>query len=416
MEISPKPNGAKVALGFPLRPVLLSVSLLLIGGLGGMMLSRTYVPGPDGSEDRGIRGNPGPWGEFYYVPFTISAPEEALPVRSVEAHGTHWFFKHHTRGDLAKLFDSENIPSGIRDELLDPTRLEEKAEGITVSPTAGALLNLPDDARKRIYRLLGQIPENRTEILLIHKSTLKDRFGGRGISEETRRLFRKLSCEHGDYLVFSGLATLLTQLRTYEEKAQFLKGITLQQTMLLRIHATPRSDVAALANYWGKGSKSTDVRTIFQSLSKIPVGTWVNIVMVLPSVPASELYEYPVAPDNPLAGPAHARDCHWTTFNFFRDPPQLEVTPEDLIKELKEHYAPAVGDPRYGDVLLLSTSQGEIIHSCVYIADNIVYTKNGSTAISPWLLEQLPDLLSQYYFMAPEGESLKISSYRNKQF
>src|SRR5205807_122660 len=40
---------------------------------------------------------PGPWGELEYVPMTIAAPDDILPVRALVAEGTHWFFKSYSR-------------------------------------------------------------------------------------------------------------------------------------------------------------------------------------------------------------------------------------------------------------------------------------------------------------------------------
>ena len=122
------------------------------------------------------------------------------------------------------------------------------------------------------------------------------------------RIFHQLCCDHGDYLVFAGLATMLAHLPSYEEKVNFVKALTRQRTMLLQIHQKPETDIAALANYWGKGSRSTDVRTVLESLSKVPGGAWVNVLMMIPPRPAWQLYSYPNLQDNPLNRPgAHPR-------------------------------------------------------------------------------------------------------------
>ncbi|MFM7354079.1 MAG: hypothetical protein ACKO1G_13865, partial [Microcystis aeruginosa] len=44
---------------------------------------------------------------------------------------------------------------------------------------------------------------------------------------------------------------------------------------------------------------------------------------------------------------------------------------------LKDQYQPVVGHPQFGDIVLLTLPDGSSIHSAVYIADNIVFTKNG---------------------------------------
>jgi hypothetical protein len=64
----------------------------------------------------------------------------------------------------------------------------------------------------------------------------------------------------------------------------------------------------------------------------------------------------------------------------------------------------------------LATAAGPIIHSCVYLADNIVYSKNGANHTAPWLLATIPEVLSTYSAYIPTNETLKVLYYRNKNY
>jgi hypothetical protein len=64
----------------------------------------------------------------------------------------------------------------------------------------------------------------------------------------------------------------------------------------------------------------------------------------------------------------------------------------------------------FGDVLMFLNGQGNAIHSCVYIADDIVYTKNGENIASPWLLMKIGDVQRVYSY---EGQS-SIQGFRLK--
>ena len=50
----------------------------------------------------------------------------------------------------------------------------------------------------------------------------------------------------------------------------------------------------------------------------------------------------------------------------------------------------------YGDILLLMNDRNEIKHSAVYLADDLVFTKNGNNYRQPWMLMHIPDLLATY--------------------
>lgn len=362
----------------------------------------------------GERQHQGPWGELYSTPFTISAPEELLPMRKIEEAGTLWLFPQAHFSDVERVLEATGMPSNLLAELTEPGALIQTPAGMELRPASKTLLALPSEVRKKLYQAVLEHPENRGQIIFIHKDTLGDRFGRTHNGEHTLMLFKQLCCEHGDYLVFCGLSTVLEQLSTYEEKRDFMRGLTSQRTLTLRMRIKPGEDTSDLASYWGRGIKATDVRTIFESLADTPAGGTLGIITVLPPLPSSQMYFYPT-PDNPLNGPAPVRDCHWTSFNFFNDVADPQLSNQAYyMQKLKEDYIPAPGDPRYGDIAIFSKPSGVVVHSAVYIADDIFFTKNGATFTYPWMLESLPDLLKQYSFQVEPGEKLVVSYFRQK--
>lgn len=393
-------------------------ALLIIGVLLGAVLMKWYdrveMSGTVTTTTLGHPLRPGPWGEVYSTPFTIAAPEELLPMRKLEENGTRWIFPNAHYSDVVSLLESTGMPANLQAELMAPETLVQTASGMEMLPSSKTLLALPAGPRKKLYQALLQYPENRGQITFIHKDTLGDRFGASHNGEHTLMLFKQLCCEHGDYLVFSGLSVVLAQLPTYEEKRDFMRGLTCQRTLTMWFRVKQGMDINALANYWGKGIKGTDVRTIFESIADAPNGGTLGVINVLPPLPSSQMFVYPT-PDNPLNGPSPVRDCHWTSFNFFQDVPDQQMSdPAHFMQKLKEDYIPAAGDPRYGDIALFSKPSGNIVHSAVYLADDILYTKNGATFTYPWMLETLSDLLKQYSFQVEPGEKLVVSYFRLK--
>jgi len=50
-----------------------------------------------------------------------------------------------------------------------------------------------------------------------------------------------------------------------------------------------------------------------------------------------------------------------------------------------------------GDIVLFSTASSTIpIHAAVYIADDLLFTKNGGVYWSPWMLTTLDELKKMY--------------------
>ena len=93
--------------------------------------------------------------------------------------------------------------------------------------------------------------------------------------------------------------------------------------------------------------------------------------------------------------------------NFFRAKPDNRFLDFAYVQRvLKSDYKQIDGPPIYGDVISLQNATGTPVHMCVYLADDVVFTKNGHDHIEPWLLMKLPDILAQY----PAG----VAIYRNK--
>lgn len=53
-------------------------------------------------------------------------------------------------------------------------------------------------------------------------------------------------------------------------------------------------------------------------------------------------------------------------------------------------------------------------HSAIYLADGIVYTKNGKSPILPWTLSTVADVAAEYSYTLGEGEKIAVSYYRQK--
>ena len=65
----------------------------------------------------------------------------------------------------------------------------------------------------------------------------------------------------------------------------------------------------------------------------------------------------------------------------------------------------------YGDMIVFN-SGGRAIHGCIYIAEDIVFTKNGASHYQPWTLMHLNDVLATY----PTDQPLRVMTFRDKRF
>jgi hypothetical protein len=47
-------------------------------------------------------------------------------------------------------------------------------------------------------------------------------------------------------------------------------------------------------------------------------------------------------------------------------------------------------------VFILDGASGNAIHSCVYLADDLVFTKNGRSPTQPWVVMKVDDVVTYY--------------------
>jgi hypothetical protein len=104
-------------------------------------------------------------------------------------------------------------------------------------------------------------------------------------------------------------------------------------------------------------------------------------------------------------------DCFWSAMNFFNETPDPQYfNQQSTIRALKEDYIVTKDQPVFGDRIMLLDARSQALHMCVYIADGVVFTKNGSDFKSPWVLMKLSDMLALY----PSKEALRLVTYRPK--
>ena len=133
---------------------------------------------------------------------------------------------------------------------------------------------------------------------------------------------------------------------------------------------------------------------MLRSLAKIPEGTTLNVSYLLPPFARLRLYMFSPPSSDPSV---EKQDCFWSALNFFNDKPDARLADKDFaLEQLKTAYVETKSPRTYGDLILLLDAAGATLHACVYIADDVVFTKNGVDYLQPWVLMKIPDVLAHY--------------------
>jgi hypothetical protein len=334
---------------------------------------------------------PGPWGRLQAVHFDLKAPEK-VTLDLCRTNLPAWFFGATSSKDQLSAFFSEAgcTPEQIA-ELLSTAR--PQTNGWVVNPTLELRLALSKAARAKIYFHLADFPENFDQHYAVRwpKSEFRQWLEGAELSADTKKWFEHLCYSDEGHYYFASESTVTRLAPDDAEKIRVCEALLRTKSMLVTLRVEPGTDVDALVRYWGAGGREREVRPILEGIARLPQGGEVDIVNLLPPTAETLLYTYPRL-DEPYT------DCHWAAFNFFNPSPKKKPLG---VKETGEMYAnlftPISGQLQLGDLVCFNNAAGMVQHSAVYIADDIIFTKNGYSPKKPWVLMRLSDVQNIFW-------------------
>ena len=66
------------------------------------------------------------------------------------------------------------------------------------------------------------------------------------------------------------------------------------------------------------------------------------------------------------------------------------------LTTLRRDYYIVEGNYQLGDVIALLDAEGDLYHVVVYLADDLVFTKNGTSPLAPWTIMPLQRVKDYY--------------------
>jgi len=378
------------ALGFLPGLILLSLALTFAQPI--QTSAQTVAPGLAQST------NLAPWGKLERVRITIERPR-AMISASAERYPrqTEWFFGTASDRDLEDFFEAAGLPP----QAVDPSSWLHVTGGIRVPVDPDLAATLSNRARQAIYPMLARYEQNtpQSEFYAFPPQELEDWFARSGLAPATIEWVTNRFYVQGGLTCFADLGEALHRIDSAEEKLRLVKTLSRETTLLLKLHVDDSTDIDGLINYWGLHGRAKSIEPLLESLKRLEGGASIDVVHLLPPFARQRLYTYPfLAGSNTNA----VQDCYWTAFNFFAEDPEYQYgNTAQIAAAIEKHYQRVRETPHMGDLMLLANQQGKVVHAANYIADDIVFTKNGAAPTRPWLLMPISDLLAIYTDAAP---------------
>lgn len=368
------------------------------------------VARPDGTK-RPLIEERHTWGQLTVTPIVISPPLEYLPPNWGPIQPLRWYFEDTTRAQLEKFLVAAGLSNADAARLLLSARSD--GQSLVIEPEPQRVRDLAPDVRAAIYLQLAKSPRNdrQRNAFRFYASSGDAWLAGAPISPRTRQLVQPLIYKMGNFVYFADIDLIRPEMADAAERQRLAKRLLREATMLVKLRID-EDQVAAAVEYWGRGGRRTDIRPLLESIGSGGEDHSIDIIHLLPGLPREHLYRYPRVTLADLEKPGLA-DCFWTALNFFNSEPDDRYLKTDYaIERLKRDYFIVQDELQLGDIAAFVTPAGGIFHVAVYLADGLVFGKNGTSPVSPWTILPI-DRLRDYY---PEhADHWQVVFYRRKE-
>jgi len=353
-----------------------------------------------------------PWGELVTLDVELEQPEEYVSFETTTGRTTTWVFTGNTLAQTRSILTQCGMPPDLVDASLAPARVETSSVATTVKPSDEVVLALKPEVRTKLYVTLAQWPANTHMANPYHLTNAN--FSVLGVNSEVPpeavTLLKTLTYTQLGHQFFSDPDVVLHQIPSPEGRLHMLKMLTYQTAVLARLRLRPDSDLDKILGYWGSvpGVHAKDLRPLLESIKNTPDGGTLSLLYFLPAFARERLYTSPL----PFQAGDVKMDCHWSALNFFNATPDPRFQDNAYASTFIKERCYQIGKPSMcGDLVFLMDSKGQVIHSAVYIADDLVFTKNGVNFAQPWILMRIPTLRGVFTF----SEEPQLVYYRRKE-
>ncbi|MFT5471108.1 MAG: hypothetical protein ACI8UO_006241 [Verrucomicrobiales bacterium] len=339
-----------------------------------------------------FESRPGPWGQLEFYETVLEPPMDMLWMGIFDEE-ILWEFTESTPEQIQQLLVKFGIEQTWIEALKARAHWHPGERGMTVVPPHDLVLTLKGEQRDKLYRHIWWTDlGKRSYPIEAGEFRALDR---RPISEDLIRFVESRRLEVDGQWHFCEVPILMRRLQNAEDKVSFVRALARTRGLIVRLRIDDNTNLDEVSDYWGTGKLRGDVNTILQGVRRAPGVNSVDIVNLLPPTPRKLINTYPQKEETIRYQMPH---CFWTAFNFFNSEPRRRLLDFiDVQYHLDRGYEPTHEPPRIGDVLVwFEKETDKPNHSCVYIADDIVFTKNGISQLHPWLLMREADMLSRY--------------------
>lgn len=313
----------------------------------------------------------------------------------VFTQGNAWHFSGISKKTLWNIFKNSGIDAKGCNTLLKETSLENDGKSLTTKPEPSLVEGFSRQIRQKLYKIIGSYKDNYLyEAPIIYNSqNVKEWLFKCKLTNIVKKKLMKLIYVTKGLCCISDVYLVLPYIKNQEEFAALVQTLYRTKTVDASLLWDKGQNLEKLAAYWGTMSRKQIVLNILKKVNNSGHENKVNISMLLPDIPKGRLNTYSGIDEYKEA----YKDCHWTTLNFFNKGIYKEYYNLKSIYNFLGHISKPTDSNslKYGDIVSIF-EKDNLMHSCTYLADNLVLTKNGLGNLKPFVITYLGPIVSAY--------------------
>jgi hypothetical protein len=226
-----------------------------------------------------------------------------------------------------------------------------------------------------------------------------------------RALVDPLIYRVGDFLYLADIEIVRQEMGSGPDFQNLVRRLLRQSAMFVTLSIADPDDLDDVTEYWGRGGRKTDIRPLLESIADAGPSQTIDLSELLPELPRRLLYRYPKVTLADLEKPL-LENCFWTALNFFNDEPDdrfLDVA--FAMNALRRDYFLVHDRLQLGDIAVFSGRDMNVFHVAVYLAQGLVFTKNGAFSLAPWTILPIEQLKGPY---VSHADDWVVTYYRRK--
>ncbi len=365
-----------------------------------------------GRESAGAEGLPAPWGKLETSVVYLDPPSEVVKMQDLPSFRPEWHFGELTPVECLQLLRSAGVPEARMEAAMDRSRWFEDPGRVRWFPPEEFVINLDPRVRAVLYRDLARFEGNRLmrQPFLFEDGDIEGRFRGTGFSGQLVGFIRTLCYSQGNSLAFADLGLCLNHFTSAAEERGLVRVLSRSRTLMVRVKAETEADLDPLVDYWSAGGRNPGAMAFLEGLIRSGGGIDVDLSYLLPPLARRNVHRFPAFPDG-MNG--RFPDALGAALNFHQViERELDFASPDIDGWVRQRFDPVDEPYVYGDLLFVVRElDRRAVHACIHLADDLVYVKNGTGVMHPWVISRLSTVMDVHW----GGQRVLVSGWRPKR-